>query len=100
MRKKIILAVLLLAAVAAVTGAVTLSTGTRTPVEPQPPPAEVTRICLEAAESQGLPSAKLALIVKAQAGNIANSEAIRLREALRRQEIPQCARLYDYLARR
>ena len=97
MRKKLLLAILLLTAIVAVSATTVLFTRQKDPEENTPPPVEQTKSCIEAAVAAGIPRDRLILIGRAQEDQISSSEAIKLRETLRRSELKQCASLYTYL---
>ena len=100
MRKRIILAIIILAAIAGSAGAMAILSQNRAQPPPEPPPVSSTQSCIDAAAAEGMARANIALIPKAQTGRITSVETIRLREAMRRLDIPQCERLYEYLLRR
>ena len=97
MRKKLLLAILLLTAIATVSATTVLFIRQRDPPEIKPPPAEQTKSCLEAAIATGMTRDRLILIQRAQEDQITSSQAIKLRETLRRSELIQCESLYTYL---
>ena len=97
MRKKLLLAILLLTAIIAVSAMIVLFTRQKDPDQNTPPPVEQTKSCIEAAVAAGIPRDRLVLIGRAQENQITSSEAIKLRETLRRSELKQCESLYTYL---
>ena len=71
-----------------------------TPEPIKPPQESETFTCIQAARSNGMTPDKIKLIVKAQQKNITTTEAIKIREDLRRREIDKCDSVYQYLLRR
>ena len=100
MRKKLLLAILLLTAIATVYAATVLFARQKDPEENTPAPVEQTKSCVETAAAAGIPRDRLTLIRRAQEDQITSLEAIKLRETLRRHELKQCESLYTYLLQR